>query len=68
MKTVLKLTSFLGSLLIVDPDLLFAYVGPGPGLNFIYSFIALLGAIITSIGFIIVWTFKSIFKKGKKKK
>lgn len=50
-----------------NPDALLAYIGPGPGLNFIYSFLGLLGAICTSIGFIIVWTFKSLFKKNKKK-
>lgn len=65
MDLIISFCSFIQNF---DIQSFLGYVGPGPGVSFLPSLLALFGAIFTSIFLILLWPIRKLMKKTEKKK
>lgn len=44
---------------------LLGYVGPGPGLTMLWAFIALLGTILLSVLYLLIWPLRALIRRTR---
>jgi hypothetical protein len=54
-----------GAALCLAPSPAFAYVGPGAGVSLIGAAFGLIAAVVSAIGFVLLWPIRALLKKRR---